>query len=517
MVLHIDAAQQSCRMVARQMRSYARPLHLSFIVHRSNQYLESLSLAGKELLSRPSGKTALRLIRNQKGVSEQSAFLGLASWRENLFLGLAHRQNMMALATLNIDDFESMREIRAQAWHLAWHAIHLYNQRNAPGGDDILQNGVIFPNYDAEALPSVNLRADVFSAIMCHLSGDKDAIRRLAHARCMDSLVRRAGFSPENYPFPLALEATQVALSDALRKPPSQSRQIHTAMKLAENIARTYDTQTLKQWVDFCKPAQSMAWRGEPKEIILGAAVGISRDTFVRSTGFLVCEITQTAPSSIVNLEDRYIPFSDDRHNQNLHETIVDKVFEKAASSGLQRHNAIPFLDAANEQNQKLSDGHILGWCASALQAAGNAFDAAMKSGSKTPVEDARRQFESIRHETSWDHLKQLGEAILERYRQGYAVTFSDIIDFCGNTPALAGVASSISLTTRDPSYLKKLNISNDIRPGITSEFKPTAAPKDPALSGIIRRRAPEFRMGGGGFSSLPQRAPPPDEDYQDQ
>ncbi len=490
MGLQIDAVQQSCRMVVRQMRSYTRALDLSFIAHRSGQRLESLSLAGQELLSHPAGKAAIRLMRKpQKG--ECSALLGLATWHENIFLGLAHRQNMMALATLNIDDFESLREVRSQAWHLAWHGINLYNQQNNPDGD------VVFLDYDEDSILSANLRADVFGAVMCHLSGDKDAVRRLAHTRCSDSLARRPGFSPENYPFPLAMEATQVALSEILNKPPSQSRQIYTALRLADNIARTYDNETLRQWADFCKPAQNMAWRGDTREIILGAAVGVSQDTFVRTTGFLVCEITQTNPASVLNLEDRYIPFSADRYSQSLHESMIDRIFEKAVNSGLQRHNAIPFLDAANEQNQRLSDGHILGWCASALQAAGKAFDTAMKSGSKTPAEEARRQFETLCHVTTWDHLKQLGETIIERYRQGYAVTFSDIIDFCGNTPALAGVASSIALTTIDPSYLKNINISNDPRPGIASAFKPASTPKTPAPSGIARGRTPGLKWAG--------------------
>ncbi|HEY8189177.1 MAG TPA: hypothetical protein VIF12_00715, partial [Micavibrio sp.] len=409
MSLQIDAVQQSCRMIARQMRDYTRTLDLSFIVHRSGQRLESLSLAGQELLGHPAGEAAIRLMRDQKK-SENSAFLGLAVWHENLFLGLATRQNMMALTTLNIDEHESLREIRGQAWHMAWHAIHLYNQRNDPARDNAFRNGVVLSNYDEETLLSANLRADAFSAIMCNMSGDKDSIRRLAHSRCMDSLARRAGYNPEEYPFPLAMEATQVAFSDIAGKLPSRNRQIHTALRLAENIALAYDEDVSKQWTDYCKPAQNMAWLGEEKEIILGAAVGISQDTYIRATGFLVCEITQISPSSILNLENRYTPFSEDRYNQRLHESMIDQAFEKAVNSGLQQHNAIPFLDAANEQNEKLADGHMFGWCAAALQAAGKAFDMAMKSGSKTAMDDARRQFDVVRHITTWDHLKRLGE-----------------------------------------------------------------------------------------------------------
>ncbi|HEY8189842.1 MAG TPA: hypothetical protein VIF12_04105, partial [Micavibrio sp.] len=305
MVLQIDAVQQSCHLIARQMRDYARTLHLSFIVHRSGQRLESLSLAGQELLSHPAGEAAIRLMRGQKG-GEHSAFLGLAAWSENLFLGLASRQHMIALTTLNIDEFESQREIRTQAWHMAWHAIHFYNQRHKPGREKIFRDGIIFADYDDDMLLSANLRADAFSAVLCAMNGDKDSIRRLACTRSMDSLIRRAGYNPENYPFPLAMEATQIAFSELAGKPPSINRQISVAWQLAENINRAYDGDALQQWVHFCGPAQNMAWRGEEKDIILGAAVSSSQDTYVRATGFLVSDITQIEPASILSLEGRY-------------------------------------------------------------------------------------------------------------------------------------------------------------------------------------------------------------------
>ncbi len=507
MTLKTDNVQQSCRMIARQMRDYSRSLNLSFIIHHAGQRLETLSMAGQELLSHPAGDAALRLMRTPKK-NENSGFMGLVAWRENILIGLASRRKVMALTTLNMDQFDSLRDIRLQAWHMAWHAIDLYNQRNDPSYENDYQEGLIMPRVEGHNSAGANLRADVFSAVMCGLNGDKDTIRQLANARSMDALTRNAGHRPEYYPFALAMEATQMALSELMRRPPSKKRQINAALKLAENIGQTYDEITLQQWIYFCKPAQDMAWRGDDKETILGAAVSTSQDTFIRATGFLVAEITRILPASILTLDNHFSPFAEDRYNQRLHEGMMERAFQKAVATGLSEHSGEAFLAVANEQNQKLPDGHILGWCAAALQAAGRAFETALASGSKTPEEFARREFEGSKGKTTWDSLKEVGQSIIEQYRHGYAVTFSDLIEFAGDRPAFSGISSSISVTMKDPNYLKKMEIANDLSPKNIPQ--PTApAPTGPATpSAAPRLNIPG--LGLGGSSGVRQATAPP-------
>jgi hypothetical protein len=515
MALQIDSVQQACRAIAMQMRDYTRSLHLSFIVHRNGEKLESLSLAGQQLLTHPAGEAAMRLMRDQ-GKDEHSTYLGLALWNESMLLGLMRNRQMMALTTMNIDDFESLREIRAQAWHMAWHAIRHYQLGNHPDYTDIFDLGMVKPQFIKDALPAENLRADIFSALMCGADGDHDSLRRIAYQRCLSALNKNHRLRPEDYPFPLALEATQTVLVDLQQRQPSKKRQIHETLEQVEKIAREFDAETLTQWTHFCKPAQDMAWRGESMEMILGAAVCTSQNTFMRTTGFLISDILHIQPVSILALQDQHSPFADDRYNQRLHVSMIELAFERAASAYSQDRNGNPFIDAANEQNKKLSEGHIFGWCAAALQAAGRAFDSAMASGSKTATQDARQCFEMERHKTSWDNLKEIGEAIIEQYRHGYAVTFSDILEFCGNTPAFAGISSSIAFTLKDPAYLKKLSVANDVKPSHTPAFqavspmpKATAAP---TIANIPRMGVPGLAPGGGGQQQQQQKiAVPPD------
>ena len=522
MSLQIDAVQMSCRAVARQVKDFARHMDLIFIVHHSGQYLESLTLAGQELLTHPASPSIQQILRLSQ-THENSALLGMASWHKKIFLGLGGNRKAIAITTLNIDEFQSLREIRAQAWHMAWHALNIYNQRNKPEYSAYFQSGLIPVQRDNTESVSLNLRADIFSSVICGLAGDKDSIRKLAYDRCMDTLSRNSGHRPELYPYPIAYEATQVLYNENTKYPPSRKKQISTAWSIAESIALAYDEESVEQWVYFCKPAQDMIWANESPEDVLCAAISTSPNTFVRATGFLVSEVTGIKPSPVLKIQDRYSPFADNKYNQKLHESMVETVLQKAIHDGLENKSGRAFLDAANEQNQKLSNGHIFGWCAAALQASGRAFDSAIQSGSKTPDQAARNEFDGTQKETTWESLCQLGEDIIERYREGYAVTFSDIVEFCGKAPAFSGISTSITSTLKDPGYLAQLDIAND--PGLPApEPQPAPPSSEPRAAGpSTRPRVSSPGMSGGGMmlSSPPvettQKLPPSKSSKDDQ
>lgn len=515
MVLKIDVIQQNCRLVARQVHDYARALNLTFIVHHTDQYLEALSLTAQHLLNHRAAESAISLLKKPQKFPV-SAFLGLVSWRENIFMGLSSRMNAMALTTLNIDNFKSPKTAKMQAWHMAYHAITLYQSRYSERFEDNFKNGLVVPDFSEEERAAVNLRADIFSALMASLQGDRNAIERLAHARSINALSRRLGHHPELFPFPIAADATILALNELREAPPSRKKQIETAINAAQTIGQAYDDINLKQWIYFCKPAQDMAWRGEEKDIIIGAAVSTSQDTYIRATGFLVSETLNIKPCSVLALQDRYSPFAEEKYNQRLHEAMIERTLQQAIHAGMNDSTGRAFTEAANVQNQKLSDGHILGWCAAALQAAGRAFDAALASGNKTPDQVARREFEFNAQKTTWDTLKDLGESIVEKYRQGQNVSFGDIIEFCGQSPAMANVANSITHTMNDPSYLKKLDVANDL--DVVPAMGPRPSAPAPQAAPVMSAPGPRAPGLGGGTPARPpqqttiRRDDPPDE-----
>ncbi|MDB5492333.1 MAG: hypothetical protein JWO78_2182 [Micavibrio sp.] len=501
MELRTDAVQQACRDVSRQMRDYTRNLGLSFIVHHAGQHLEAMTLAGQELLSHPGADPALRLLKTAT-YHENSAFLGLCVWRENVLFGLASRQAIMALMTINSDEFEHLRDVRSQAWMMAWHALNLASLRHKPEFNSLFADGVITGDMPPEELALANLKADVFAAAMCAMNGDKGAINLLAQRRSNQALERRPAFKPEHFPFAITMEATNFAYNEMMMNPPPRKKQINAALQLAENVALAYDSLSVRQWMNFCKPAQDMAWRGDAKETIIGAAVSTSQDTYIRATGFLVSEATGIKPASILTLENIYTPFAEAKYNQRLHNSMMERAFERAVNAGMANFDGSVFSDIANEQNAKLSNGHILGWCAGALQAAGRAFEGAIMRGSKSPDQDARREFDGNNGKTTWDALCDLGETIIDHYRSGYASTFSDLIEFCGDRPALVGVSSSIAFTMKDPSYLKKLDIANDLHSGPSPDMQPAnPAPKAPGYFNAPKLSIPGFGLGSSGSS----------------
>ncbi|AGH97535.1 hypothetical protein [Micavibrio aeruginosavorus] len=505
-----DLAEQICHSVARQVRDHDRTVHLVFLAHRNGQRLEALSSASQELLTHPAGEAAIRMLKTGQD-DERSAFLGLGTWRESLFGGLASQDNILALATFNMDEIDNAHAARALAWHLAWFALRMAALRNNPDYETDFRGGILLPDPNDTTNPATCMRADVFSSIMGCIDGDKNAIEQLAHDRAMAALQRRPGATPEQYPFPLAKDATEYAYAEMVRRPPPRKKQIDTAMKIAEQIGLTYDGVSLNQWIYFCQPAQDMAWRGEPRDIILSAAVNTSHDTFIRATGFLVSELTRIQPASIHAIHDIHSPFAEDKYNQRLHERMVDRVIHDVIEIGMGSRNSTAFRDAANRQNEGLIDGHIAGWCAAALQAAGRAFEAALASGSKTPDEAARREFEGTRHKTAWESLRTIGENIMEKYRQGHIVTFSDILDFCEDTPALASISSAVAVTIKDPTYVRKLQAANDLNI-IPDDARPapSLAPRTPTpATPAMAPSAPGMGRGTTVSARTPPTPPP--------
>lgn len=511
MELRTDAVQNACRGVSRQMRDYTRNLGLSFIVHHAGQHLEAMTLAGQELLTHPGADPALRLLKTATG-HENSAFLGLCEWRENVFLGLASRQAIMALMTINSDEFEHLYDVRSQAWMMAWHALNLAALRHDSAYKPLFAGGVITTDMTPEEMAYANLKADIFAAAMCAMNGDKGAIGLLARRRSLQALERRAGVRPELFPFAMTMEAANFAYNEMMLTPPPRRKQIDAALQLAENVAMAHDEAAIQQWRSFCKSAQDMAWRGDSKETIIGAAVSTSQDTYIRATGFLVSEVTGINPDSILTLESIYTPFAEEKYNRCLHEGMMERAFQRAVNAGMENFDGSAFSDVANEQNARLGNGHILGWCAAALQASGKVFENAVIRGSKTPDQEARREFEGTRKNTAWDALCDLGETIIDHYRSGYAVTFSDMIEFCGNNPALAGVSSALAFTMKDASYLKKLGIANDLHAGPAPGMQPAASTLkmpgySPGYLNVPKTRVPGFGLGES--TSLPRAVPP--------
>ncbi len=271
---------------------------------------------------------------------------------------------------------------------------------------------------------------------------------------------------------------------------PEPENFIKTARRVSLEVGHTFDSANIQQWWDFSIPAQDMAWRGFKKEEILGAAINVCEDPFVRSIGYIIQEVSNLDAVSAESLEHSYNAFMDPEVNMRLHREMVDTIFEEAVTKSVDESSSRAFLNMANEQNEQLTEGRFLGWCAAALQGAAKAFERALLNGA-SPDQAARMHFEGSRDESGddWNSLLDLGNKIVDQRRQGFAVTMGHIAEICHNNPAFAPVLDSLKITMNDPAYIQKLEASNDLamKPMTPSapeikgpDLAPNLAPKGP-------------------------------------
>lgn len=506
MTLQLETVAKLCHQIAKQVRDNYKTLTVHFIVHHDGQRTEALGVATQEIIHHPAAETAMRLMQKQR-LNEESALLGTAIAKKNMFLGLAWRDHLLALCTLNIDHLKTMKEARTQAWHLTWHALDAYSyndpssKRNAPIKD------IVIRRRSAMEMARANLQADAFSALMCALEGDRDALKNIGTMRAMNALTPRSAHMPEFYPYAIAMDAAEFAFQEMSKKPPSRRMMIPVALKTAHAIDKSIDHETLMNWFSFCEPAQDMAWRGASKEDILSAAINTSPDTFVRSTGHLITEMTAIKPSSFLDMNDQYSPYADDSINEKMHEKLVDHIFEDIIAKGIAQHNPDPFIKLANKQNEELSEGRMMGWCAASLQAAARIIENS-HDGDKQTEHLVRREFHDGRNKPNWDILQNLGDRIVQHQRDGEIITMSRLNEIAGEDRSSRSVQTSVQATLSDPDYQAKIGI---IAPAISGTSPQGPAPRAPGLQTAPRISAPVAGPripSPGGPGNAPLRQP---------
>jgi hypothetical protein len=503
MALKIDTVTQTCRLITREIRDTYKNLTVHFIVHHAGQRSEALAIAAQELQIHPASETAMHILQKPRP-NEDSAMIGVAVARQNMFFGLASRERLLALCTINLDQFESLKEARRHIYHMCWHAIDAMEYHGDPGNRGRGIDEIIVRRRSALDIAKANLEADVFSALISGLHEDKDAIGRVAIVRSANALSSYSLQYPEYYPFVIASEASRFAFNQLHASHLSKKKLIPSAVKLAREIGKTFDDGSVAHWLSFSEPAQDMAWRGYGKDEILSAAINTSQNTFVRSIGYLISEVTGIQPSPILKISESYSPYADDDYNIKLHERMVKECFEDVITQTLSQSSVQPLLRLANRQNEALTEGRITGWCASSLQAAAHAYEYAVAHGTE-PESLVRREFEGERGKTSWGNLRELGEEVVQAKRAGGIVTMSRLAEISKNIEGIKSLQKSIEQTILDPGYQQKLDAVKEYGMGgpqmAAAPSAPAAAPRAPQAAATAAPRGP-----GGSNSNAHQQ-----------
>lgn len=458
-------------------------LSLFFVVHKRGEMRESLALAEHEIISHPAGNAGRSIIRKHNS-HDNSSFLGLGIHAEKKMLGFKKTDHVLGIFNVNINEFKDTNEARAKIYHLAWHAIDLFEIRQRPQYRNKFSTGPMVPKRSAINFTKASLQADVFAVAFAGLLKEKSLLNFISRKRAQDALNAKDNHRPESFASVIAMDACESALEEFKTTQILPKDFIINARQLSVDVGHTFNEESIRQWWNFTIPAQDMAWRGLNQEKILGAAIHTSSDPYVRSIGYLIQEVLEIEPELVSTSDSLHNAFIDKEILSSLHKEMVDTIFEDAVSQGLQESSNRPFLNAANKLNEALTDGHILGWCSNALHDAAQAFERALLNGAP-PDQAARMQFEGNKAQPKWESLKELGKGIIDQKRKGFAVTMGHIAEICHNNPSFAPVLDSLKITMNDPAYIQKLEAANDLN---IMPNAPTITPKTPAPNAPIPR-----------------------------
>ncbi len=446
MGLERTALDHACNVIRRQVQDEFRDLTLFFVVYTSGKRAQALAQAEDSLLSHEAGKAALGLLK-QHEQTDKTEFLGLSTGKKEGLLSFLKNPSFLALFFINADDFETLEDAREQVYHLTWHALDLLERHTLQNKKQGMAKDVITPEYTSLSLSKSNLIADVFTALTFELQGHHGMIQELAQKRSLLTLQPAVGYRAETYPYPIAVETTQMVFEELRDNFKQKTKITGRAFQLAKEVGLTHDDRSIKQWWAFSSRAQEMAWMDFEHEKILSAAIHTSEDPYVRSMAHLVSEAMEIKPGPLAEL-GTYNPFTDQEVNARAHNKACEESFQRAIAKTLETGEPYHFTEEAYRQNKRLSQGHPIGWCAHALIRAGKAFEQDNPE-KRSQAENAAETFHKANSEISWKIMHKISKKIMRIRRTGLEITADELVALGQKNPDFAIIAKAYKETTK--------------------------------------------------------------------
>lgn len=443
MSLETTALDHTLGIIRRQAEEDFKDLSLAFIVYADGDASKALDAKRHEIYEHPAGEDvfpALQKLVKQK--PRESYFAGIATGEQKKLLKTFKTEKTLAVFFINAGDFKTAEDARESAYHFIWHALALIeNYRKENTGNYNLSSSLVRPKHKPAGLAQENMLADIFSALMLQLTGQKMAIKALAKKRAQMVLQAIPGYKAEYYPYPIAMEAAKIVYDDLSESFGPKITLTKQATEMTQEIGQTFDQNAMRQWQVFALPAQEMAWLGYSNKEILSAATYTSEDAYVRSMAYLAAEILNLEPAPPAKM-DMHNPFTEAEANERLHNKACERLFQNIITAIMtDENNAEPLLRNAQTQNKKLTSGHVVGWCAHTLM---EAYEI-LKSSDPSKTEKAAAVFhESISQTTSWPALAKLSRLIMRKRREGKDITLAHIQALCAKHEDLENIRSAI-------------------------------------------------------------------------
>lgn len=446
----------SLNIVRREFSDEFPDLALVFIACHAGAREEALQKRQEEILEHPAGRALWPKLKSF--VRERDFFSDLAGFARadrNRYFNLVKKEIFLAVLFVNADEIRSDGDDAAflnknLAYALGWQALWLREawKKNRPGLEN--HEGILSLNPERAEWLRQQMMADCFAAMMLETKGEKGAISRLLKRRCELSILPAVRYRPENFPFPVALDATHLVYKDLRDTAPPGTGPLAHAYFMAQEIGQTYDDMNLKQWAFFCRAAQEMAWAGHSKNEILGAAVYASDDPYVRSTGYIVAETLNTDPIPLKHT-DFYNPFADDDANERLHARRCRGAFDDLIGEIDGGADVSIILKEVKRQNAALLNGDPAGWCALALLAAHGAYRTSPAASEIPPLENARAAFFKTLEQTGWPHIRKLHRLIVAEKRKGVAMNAEKAAALTAQQDELAFLKAAFEIAAQHP------------------------------------------------------------------
>ncbi len=490
-------------------------LTLKYVLHHRGQRNDAVELERSSFDMHPAGMTARHILKKSKS-TQKSAFHGLAIETTSSFFGFRKKHEAIAAMTINIDDYGTNESALADIYHYGFHAIEAFEMATSPQSK--VKSGPLVPKRSPLSMAKVNMAADIFAVLIIANQGHDTTIRSLAAERGLDTLLAKSNSRPWLYPYTLAYETTQSLWGNFSSKEKANFDPIKTPLELARTIRDSFEQESFTQWWTFCKPSQEMAWNGELPEHILCASLNTSENPMVKATAYLLQDCLDIIPPSPTELEGRFNAFLKDEDRKDAHFNKIEETFEMVLAEGLMRESARPFMEAANVQNIRLPEGRVFGWCASALQAAGQAFEKALKGGGD-PSQYAKLEFEGTQKNTGYDALYKISQEVIKRRQAGEALTLDDVREVASENKGGENIGRAVEKTLNDPSYQKTLENAQTPKPiPVAAPEQPTVAPTvGPTVAPHAAPSALPGGMTGGGPMTSPTQPPQEIEAEEDE
>ncbi len=482
---------KASKRIARDVESQHADLKINFIIFQRGQRHDECERSLAALKGHPCESATRELLKQFSTTPEASSFVGIACGTEKGFLGLRHRNHLIAFIALRIDSYQDNEACLFDLYHYTAQALDTYFLAKKTGLNFEKSNVILEPKRNQLSLSRNHLKSDIFSALAVHSKGEENAAHHLADQRARKCLTPQTSYHPEDYPFVISSDLMRYTIENQI-----SDDQLLRLFDISGKVATSFDKYNLKSWINFATPAQAMAWSGCTPEQILGMAVNTGIDPLIKATANLVAEVTGIQPETPPPLLNVANPFVNAEVNSYNHAKLSEESFELAVIEAVNAKSAEPLMHTAHSQNHDLMKGRLLGWCADALQSSARAFDMALKKGMQ-PESASRIEFQRLsRGADDWKNMDILGSYMIAERRSGNAVTFTEIEKYCSRKPEMKHVMESLRLTMEDPAYLARLEYVNEApRPRAPAPQQPAPSAPQYAHAAVM---APSAGMGMG-------------------